>query len=128
MFDNPLAHNREPAGGGKPARWFVVAVFLAVCLGFWGVRAPSGPVAVFASPSHLQQVEVVDGPGELVFYVHHAGYRLLHHRELIAVVRGAGAWSVTWEGAEAVRIGLGAGWVREEVAHPAGLGVRFGPV
>jgi hypothetical protein len=132
MFDNPLATPwpppPRPVRRWRPPAILLGAMLLVTSLGYaWR----SAVVHIVSSPSRLRQIEVVAsgiGGGEtLKFFLHNAGYRLPHRPVLVATAYGASAWSVAWQGPNAVRIGLSPGWTRLTLREPAGVQVAVVP-
>jgi hypothetical protein len=104
MFDNPGAHDWQPVPHQPPLRRgpLCVLVLAAVLLG--GLIRPP-PIS--NAPSRLCQIETVVGPGNhTAFYLHDAGYRLVHRRVLILEADGAGGWSAQWDGSGRVHLAL----------------------
>jgi len=103
---------------------FLLVAAVAALMGFRRV-GPFGDETVISAPSHLRQVEVFSGPGEMVFYLHNAGYRLPHKLQLIGIVYGAEGFSVKWQGPDGLSILLHPGWSRLVAGHPKGVAVAF---
>jgi len=127
MFDNPLATPwppPPPVRRWRPAAFLLGAILLVTGLGYAWQQAV---VHIVSSPSRLRQIEVVvSGFGShetLKFFLHNAGYRLPHRPVLVATAYGVSAWSIAWQGPNAVRIGLTPGWTRLTLREPAGVKV-----
>jgi hypothetical protein len=130
MFDNPMATVWPQPPPKRPP---VAAVSLGaagvlcamVGLVWAGCAWPRDAVTTFSSPTRLRQIEVVVTPAlagdgsETRFFLHDAGYRLPHKWLLIAVVSGAGTWSVNWLGQDRVRIKLGPSWSEVRMREPS---------
>jgi len=125
MFDNPLAYPRP-----EPAPKFTPQAAAGICLVSLALiitahLIPRTQESIITSPSHLREIEIFAGPTQTEFYLHNAGYRLSHKRQLIAVVAGAGAYTVTWPGPDAIRIAFAHSWSRILRGHPQGITVAI---
>lgn len=127
MFDNPYLTERPPQTPGPRlnprAALFICAVSLA--LGSTVSAMPRAATGVVSSPSHLRQVEIVETPTQIAFYLQNAGYRLLHKPQLIARVTGGGLSSVTWPAADAVSIAFAHPWSHLTQGQPQGITVAL---
>ncbi len=130
MFDGPLPQDK-PRWGRHPLRDAGLATLaLTVLASAMVVFEARTTLAIVSSRSHLRQIEIVsDSPGlgktVTKFYLHDAGYRLRHAPQLLATVQGAGNWSVTWDGPNAVDIFLAPGWTGTLAPQPAGMRIDF---
>jgi hypothetical protein len=103
----------------------LAALCIALLAGGLAWLLPQRGAMVISSASHFRQIEVISEAAETKFYLHNAGYRLRHAPVLLAAVRGAGHWSVTWQGPDDVRIFLAPEWSGTVFAEPAGIKVAF---
>jgi hypothetical protein len=128
MFDNPYEYPPRKAGPhvNPRATAGIGVVLLALALAAAGAQAfPRAEAQIVTSPAQLRQVEIIAGPTQTAFYLHSAGYRLRHQRQLIALVAGGGAWRVTWPTANALRITFTHPWSHLTQGHPQGITVTF---
>jgi len=127
MFDNPHLTERPlqtPGPRFNPcAALIICAASLTLAVG--ASAMPRAVTGVVSSPSHLRQVEIVETPTQTAFYLHNAGYRLLHKPQFIARVTGGGPCRITWPTPNALQITFTHPWSHLTQGHPQGITVTF---
>jgi hypothetical protein len=125
MFDNPYEYPSRKGGPHVNPRVAAGIGVVSLALVVSAQALPRAETKIVTSPSHLREVEIFAGPTQTAFYLHNAGYRLVHTRQLIAIVTGGAAWNVTWPSANAVRIAFAHPWSQLTQGHPQGITVAF---
>ncbi len=125
MFDGPIPQDGLPPQRPRKRDAGLAALCIALLSGALVWLPPARQATIFSSASHLRQIEVISDAAVTKFYLHNAGYRLRHPPVLLAALRGAGHWSVTWQGPNDVKILLPRGWSGTVFGQPSGMQVAF---